>query len=436
MKLNTKLIAVIFIFLMINSNVLAFRESLSLSRFKQEKIITGPPGPHLKSNQGPPGPHMSTNQGYIQQKNIPAEEGCPGETDFDIIRFIYGFVMTISGSIEDDISEFFHGMVGTGKKVDQCFETLGKAFITKLNAEEKKLKDLTNQLMSDKEKENKIAYLKKVLKGKEKEIEKFKSNPKELCKLMAQAEELKKEAQEELERIAQDMTFLLNDKSKTKLDDYNPNKSTLEKICNLNLHDIMIPIDAKKKLYRLLVLNSKTPGLSFDQVKANTKKFIDMYPTNSDISKTNYSFLDKCDDLPNEDNHNMRCYQVGVFKHVSVLWDLLTSTKTKDDKDQIKACFKHFIIDSIFVEIISVATDKLIELIKKVFSYMFLQGIKSLYYGVRLLITFITATKTKDISEKSELFGQSAAYAVKMLMSSLCIDKKRKLKMLKLKKLK
>ena len=98
MKLNTKFIAVIFIFLIINSNVLAMRDSLSLSRNKQDKITTGHPGPHLNSNQGPPGPHlssikgpsgphMSSNQGYIQQKNIPAEEGCPGETDFDIFKF-------------------------------------------------------------------------------------------------------------------------------------------------------------------------------------------------------------------------------------------------------------------------------------------------------------------------------------------------------------
>lgn len=434
MKLNTKFIAVIFIFLIINSNVLAMRDSLSLSRNKQHKLTTGPPGPHLSSNHGPPGPHLSSNRGYIQQKNIPAEEGCPGETDFDILSFIYGFIMTVTGS---DIEDFVHDLIGTGKKVDQCFETLTNAFITRLNSEEKNLKDLANQLMSEKEKENKIAYLKKVLKGKEKDIEKFKSNPKELCRLMAQAEELKKEAQEELVRIAQDMTTLLNDKSRTKLEDYNPDKSTFEKICNLNLHDIMIPIDAKKKLYRILVLqNNSKPGLPFDQVKANAKKFIDMYPTNSDISKTNYSFIDKCDDLPTEDNKNMRCYQVGIFKHVSVFWDLLSSTKSKDNKDEIKKCFKHFIVDSFFQQIITITTDKVIALVQKVFNYMFLQGIKSLYYGVRLFITFVNATKSNDISKKSELFGQAGGYAVKMLMSAMCLDKKRKLKLLKLKKLK
>jgi hypothetical protein len=228
------------------------------------------------------------------------------------------------------------------------------------------------------------------------------------------------------------MLKLLSNNDKNKIEDFNPQRSLLDKLCNFQLKDIILPEDSKKKLYHILQENNK-PNLSFDQVKEKATTQIEGYKTNIETSLFNFSFLSECNNLPDEENQNLKCYEVGIFKYVTVLWDLLTSTKTKDDKDQIKSCFKHLINDQILQTIIKFTTEQLLGIIKKVLGFMFLRVVKSLYYSIRLLVRFLKASVVKDVAERSERLGEAAGFAVKMLMSSACGKKKRRMKFRKFK---
>jgi hypothetical protein len=138
MKIATKLIALIQIIVLINSSVLAVKDTISHTKIHMKRV-------HHRSH-------------HRHHRKFSAKDCPPSESQFDIPMFIFGFVMTITGSIEDDVANFLSKLVGPGKKLDQCYETLGNAFKDKIKTEEKKLEEMSNQLMSDSEKEKKLNF--------------------------------------------------------------------------------------------------------------------------------------------------------------------------------------------------------------------------------------------------------------------------------------
>jgi hypothetical protein len=145
---------------------------------------------------------------------------------------------------------------------------------------------------------------------------------------MAKAEDLERKAKEEQNSLANDMLKLLSNNDKNKIEDFNPHRSLLDKLCNFHLKDIILPEDSKKKLYHILQENNK-PGLNFDQVKEKATTQIEGYKT--------------------------------------------------------------------------------------------------------LLVRFLKASVAKDVTERSQRLGEAAGFAVKMLMSSACGKKKRRMKFRKFK---
>jgi hypothetical protein len=303
--------------------------------------------------------------------------------------------------------------------------------------EEKKLESYTEDIL--KEKEAKIAELKKYLPKQSAEIQNNKENPKELCKLMAKAQEVKEETSKERKEMAKAMLNLLEKyQDKKELTDFDPNKASIELFgIKLGLENLFFSQDVRITLYYILRKTNYKSGLTFEQVKAKAKSEIEKTLNSTESSFFNLNLLSECGNLPDKENHSMKCYELGMLMYGKVTFELVKSASQKESRPEINTCIKHFIKDQILQSILNLEVEKLLKVLLNIYGAMFFGLMKSLYYSIRMLISYARSTdSTKTVSEKSQHLGEVAGFAVKMILSTMGMKKRKRMMLKKMKKFK
>jgi hypothetical protein len=391
MKLNN-IFAFLQIFLLFSSSVLAVKERISISR-----------GHSRRSRR------LSANK--VLKFNT---RDCP-RPEFDFISFIKGIHDAGTVSIEDLIVDSIVSKMKLESGTEECLGQVEEAFNKKVKDAEKEV-----EIMAKKGLNNIMDQVKSLnmMRGYEIELlDRLKANPKEFCEKARKSITYYTKPHNERKSAVEKILKNLEDHKKWTLEDWEENSRD----------GIFTSHNTKSEIYdKLLHLTKNHKDKSYNHIyemviKHYTKEIEEI----SEILKNSAAIVKlDCSSLPEEEDLKRNCFQVSIGVKARQLWELIS----QPDTSAIKKCLKVILTEKLLVKLVSVAITTVLNSVLNILGFFVVSILKAVLFAFYFTARLIKATKSKNVSERSQAMGEAVGFAYRLVLATLQVGRKRRLK--------
>jgi hypothetical protein len=408
------LLALIYIFLICNSSILAVKYDIALTKLMKKYSSL-----HTSRRHHTQGHSHSSHK---VARTVFDMKACPQPT-LDIISFLIGIKTGFSMTIVKHIASVIIDETEIHEGTQKCMKIFKDAYDAKIHEAEQEIENYVKEGLN-----RDLEILENIgLTPSEKdEAERLRNNPKDLCNyLREKISEKISEQKTEREKLQKMLNYL---------NDQNHIDWELPQFEEFAKPSVFSEYPTRNRLYEFLKsIKRANPGVPFYKIIDIAILKIEVKRKMIKISKKNLREINNfnCGDLPNETDAKRDCYQVGIATKAKTFWNLLKSLNKKRNIKLVDECLVTIIGEQLLSTVVTMAVDMILSMIVNIIGFMALSIIKVVYFGVLFIKRLYSSIVETDVSLRSRYIGEAIGYAINIVKSALQMKKKKKFRKMK-----